>query len=213
MADAVESKGQAGRCPVCLFSLQLPDSVGTRKEYRCPKCKAAFDAGALLPPLKEPATKAWTPEMATDVKGVSGFAYLLGAVLFVCIVGGVSAYVEKLKGPDFLVTYGIVFASLFVGSTIVRHAWQDLWAISIWAFLVFESIGAVRILFAYPPGVRKFGFMIGMMVLGGILFFVRAKGDGGYGVFGSCAGGCGGFMGCGSGGGGCGGGGCGGCGG
>lgn len=215
MDASIGAEPNHGRCPVCLSAVRLPDSLAPGQCVRCPSCNSPFDPEMLLPPPEDSSTRDTPPAEATATSGFSGNAHLFAAVLCVPIVAVVSASAESMKGPEFITLYLVTFFALFLGAWTVRRTWRDLWAITIWAFFTFEAIGAIRLVTGYLAGMHKFGYTITAMTVGGLLFFVRARGDGGYGIAGTCAGGCSGFTTCG-GGGGCGsgcGGGCGGCGG
>lgn len=116
-------------------------------------------------------------------------------------------FTRNLEGPDLLAFYVVTLIVTLIGSTLVRRWWQDIWAVSITGCVLYETVGVIRYVTGRMAGMHRFDFLFLMMTIRGLLFFLRAKDDGGYGVGGGCAiGGCG-AGGCG------GGGGCGGCGG
>jgi hypothetical protein len=135
-------------------------------------------------------------------------------MILVLMIGGIwfasYAFTRSFRGPEFLVFYALALIVLWLLTVALRHFWKDYMMVSVIGCVVFVGIGIVRFVTGLLAGMGNFLFLFIMMGLGGLLFFMRAKNEGGYGVGGSCAvGGCGGGS---CGGGGCGGG-CGGCGG
>lgn len=129
---------------------------------------------------------------------------------------GVFAFFHTMRGPEFLFLYFAWFVLTFAAVLILRHRGLDKPLTTFSGLLVYEGFAVIRLIDGSAHGLHRWENLIIMMVIGGLVFFVRAShsGDGNSsgGFFHSCSSG----SGCGSGsscGGGCGGGGCGGCGG
>lgn len=138
-----------------------------------------------------------------------------------CSTGPLSFF-ARLKGPEFLVLYLVLFLILrcsiwyLRGSSNAVYGRQDYHLLpTVLAFLLFELFGLVRYLVGSAHGMQRWDFLFIMMAVGGIIFFSkgdfldrmssgRSSGSSYYSGSGCGGGGCGG---------GCGGGGCGGCGG
>ena len=136
---------------------------------------------------------------------------------------GLFRFLHTLRGPDFLLLFWVWFLVTFCSVLLWRWRVADSPLVSLIGLLGFEALGVARMIDGSAHGLHKWGFLILMMVAGGIAFFIRAKHFKTGGGDGNCSGGSwwssgcsSGSSGCGSsGGGGCGGGGggCGGCGG
>ena len=105
-------------------------------------------------------------------------------------------YLGEVRGPEFLVVYAVMFVIFFAPVLVIRKVWQDHWVVTTAGLVAFEGLGVARIYFAAQQGKHRIGFLLIMMLLGGIIFLLRAKETGeGYGICGSC----GGFTSCGGG--------------
>ena len=121
---------------------------------------------------------------------------------------------RHINGPQFLLLYLLLLCGTLVGQARLRRRWIDWIGISVMGALIFETVGLTRLLAGAHAGMRRFGLLIVMMLVGGALHFLRAEHfAGGNSRDGGCATFWG-WGGCSGGGGGCGGGGtgCGGCG-
>jgi hypothetical protein len=129
--------------------------------------------------------------------------------------GGILAFFGTMQGPDFLGLYLGWFFLTRLTVMFLRHFGHDTTATTLIGLVCYELLAVARIIAGTAHGLHRWGFLIAMMVVGGLIFFLRAehlkKGDGSSWIT-SCGTGssCSGGGGCG--GGGCGGG-CGGCGG
>ncbi len=198
------------RCPVCLIKHQVPEGLSPSSRVRCAACDRVFDLVCAPASIAVAPNERATLPLLQSVGVLSeSFWWFVTPILVLAVWGLSYAFFEGMKGPEFLVFYGFFAVLVLIAATTLRHTWRDTWSISIVAFLMFEGTGVIRYIVGSRAGMHKWGFMFIMMVLGGVLFFLRAKEDGkGYGIGGSCGiGSCGGG---GCGGGGCGGGGCGG---
>ena len=116
-----------------------------------------------------------------------------------------------MPGEEFLVCYALILCICVLGAVLWRF-YYDSEIGAIVAFLVFEVIGGVKLYSAMSRGLHNVSHLVLMMIVGGIVMFVKHLDGNGRSNGGSCSSylsSCGGSS-CG---GGCGGGGCGGCGG
>jgi hypothetical protein len=114
-----------------------------------------------------------------------------------------------MPGPDFLVFYIFLFLACWVGAVIWRSSSDNDLGPAI-AFIIFELVGGAKLISALSRGKSNVGILVIMMVIGGVVLFVKSMGGTGTGEGSSSCSSCSGSS---CGGGGCGGGGCGGCGG
>jgi hypothetical protein len=116
-------------------------------------------------------------------------------------------FLRTMRGPEFLVVFGIWFVLVFGAVLLLRRWGFDNALTTLVGIALFESLGVARLATASEAGMRNFEGLFVMMFIGFWLFLVRwrSSNGGGFYVEGSDGGGCGGS--------GCGGGGCGGCGG
>ena len=133
---------------------------------------------------------------------------------------GILGFLHTMRGPDFLLLFGVWFLVTFGGVLLFRWRGQDTPFTTITGLAGYELLGIVRIIDGSAHGMHNWGFLILMMIIGGIIFLIRAEhfentGNDGSGGSWWNSNSSGGSSGCSSGGGGCGGGGggCGGCGG
>jgi uncharacterized membrane protein YgcG len=127
---------------------------------------------------------------------------------------GVFSFMHTMRGPEFLVFYGIWFFIVFVAVWIARKCDRDTPLITVAGLCAFELPGIVRIIIGSQHGMHRWWFLVILMILGFIAFLLRAEHFDGLGS-GNCNSSCSSSSSssCSSGGGGCGGGGGGGCGG
>lgn len=116
-------------------------------------------------------------------------------------------FLHTMRGPDFLLLFGGWFIVTFGGVLVFRWCVRDTPITTILGVICFESLGVARIIDGSAHGMHKWLFLILMMILGGLIFFLRAdhfqntgNSDGGSWWGSSC-----GSSGCGGGGSGCGG--------
>lgn len=119
-------------------------------------------------------------------------------------------FFHRVKGPEFLIGYGIWFALLFGISRCWRKDGGPHPVASGACWLLFVVVGVIRIYVGSTHGMHKWELLILMMILGSMLFFARFDNTGGSSgsssTWGSCSGSsCSSGGGCGGGGGGCGG--------
>jgi uncharacterized membrane protein YgcG len=134
--------------------------------------------------------------------------------MFAQAEGGWFDFLHTMRGPDFLLLYFIWFIVTFGTVLLFRWRGKDTPLVTLGGLACYELLGLVRIIVGSMHGMQKWDFLILMMVIGGVIFLIRASfnqsnGDGGSWWSSNCSSGssCGGGGGCGSGGG------CGGCGG
>lgn len=151
----------------------------------------------------------------------------LPSLPMLAMLSGLYDFFQNTNGPDFLAYYIQWLIFLFLALIAVRKWVSDAVGVSLGFLAVFEGSGLARIIIGSSNGMHRWGYLIALMVLGGLVMSIRIRhftdlrrgmmnGDGrstGCGSSGcssassSCSGGssCGGSS--------CGGGGCGGCGG
>ncbi|HKB15770.1 MAG TPA: hypothetical protein VKF62_06880 [Planctomycetota bacterium] len=220
MAEALD---RLIRCPACLAPHRAPRAAPLEERVQCSACRETFklvhglasraeeteESLRSVPPIRPaPRMPAFWNLAAPGFLGGAGLGISMG---------------REIRGPTFLALYLALFLVLWIGSTIVRHAWMNATAVSTIACLAFLGTGIGRVVVGISQGMHQFGFLACAMVLGSLLFFLRLSHLQAWGPRGGTGGSCGGWMatgcsgggggGCGGGGGGCGGGGCGGCGG
>ncbi len=120
------------------------------------------------------------------------------------------AFLESIKGPDFLFIYAVWFLLIRIILGILRKGEQDTPQATLGALVLFEGLGFFRIWDGSNHGMHKWELLIVEMLIGGFLMVVRLDQlpSGGGGTGGSCSSSScssGGGGGCGGGGGGCGG--------
>lgn len=149
----------------------------------------------------------------------------LQSIFTVAILSGLYDFFQNTSGPDFLAFYIQWLILLFVSQVAVRKLISDTPGVSLGFLALFEGSGLARIIIGSSNGLHRCGYLIALMVLGGVVMSIRIrhfaalnKGmmnkDGrstGCGSSGCSSSSCSGGSGCG--GSSCGGGGCGGCGG
>ena len=199
------------RCPFCMADQTRPAATKAEDKIRCIDCSRYFDLSAAIPASS---SGGLGPASSVAINPPSLNFFWFGTAVMVLAAGFFTwAFHARFDGVTFLLTYALLGVVLFVGQWMLRAGWYDGHAVSVAAFVIYESVGVVRYLHGhYQLGMEKFTIMFVMMGVGWLAFFLPIGGYGG--------GGGGGWIGC-SGGGGCGGsssscgggGGCGGCGG
>jgi uncharacterized membrane protein YgcG len=126
---------------------------------------------------------------------------------------GLFALTEGINGPSFLIFFIIWLIGLRVALTVLRSKGHDYPFTTLACLGLFEGVGVFRIVDGHAHGLHRWGLLVVLMVIGGLLMFLRAehfnqsgRGDGGScgSTTSSCSSSSGG-GGCGGGGGGCGG--------
>lgn len=236
MAGSRTARLRQIRCPVCLQRIETPPDSGGDERLVCPHCGRAFEKKNALPVDKEFSKSVGRAPKAINASDESAdtdsaplakpasprssqgsFRFMVGLTGVMGVVLVLTLLTQDLNGPDFLVFYLVLFFVTLFGGGIVRAKLKQVPGVGVLALVLFEAVGVIRIITGLEKGMHKFGFLIGLMIVGGFVFVFkflsRSSGsgrDGGSDFFfiGGCSG-CGGGSGCG----GCGGGGCGGCGG
>ncbi|MDH5355964.1 MAG: hypothetical protein OEY09_16090 [Gammaproteobacteria bacterium] len=191
-------------CPVCLHKHAAPKNIPVQQSIICNKCGRHFEFQNALPDksseLEHPAS---SKSSISDYQIIDqvGWSFWLTSLLmlFACISLSRSLTIG-MDGPSFIIFYFLLFLTLWIGSTFTRWMWKENIAISVVAFLIFEGIGTYRLFDGWSSGMRKFELLAVFMIIGGYIFFVRARhmrgsrdGSGGCsGGGGGCGGGCGG---------------------
>ncbi len=206
------------RCPVCLKRLTLSVNTAPDETVVCKSCSRFFKVSNALP-AKDPLNSLSTTEAAVAVAQTSEFSIVF-AMLALISAFAIGIVGRSFSGPEFITYYAAAFVVALIATTAIRWNGNDSMIVSVYGFLLHEGIAVTRLFTSQSPEPRKYGFLIGLMLVGGIAFFVRAQtsgtGSGGSnGWFSSCSSSgssCSGGSSCGGGscGGGCGGGGCGG---
>jgi uncharacterized membrane protein YgcG len=214
MAESLKPVHHTGKCPVCLRPVTLPDRYDYGQRARCPKCRSSYPIESISPyygSRPSEALEVIEEDLDREVEPTGQTLAWLSAIVSLIVLASVCIWFgQTLKGPRYLLFSGIFFVGSIIAATVLRHRWKDEWYISVLALLTFEAIGGFRIWLGLQADMKKFGFLVAIMLIGVVMFFMRAKDESGFGILGSCGIG-GGGGGCG--GGGCGGGWCGGCGG
>lgn len=118
------------------------------------------------------------------------------------------SFLHTMRGPDFLVLFAVWFLITFCGVWLFRCRDRDTPVTTLLGLACFEALGIARIMDGSAHGMHNWAFLILMMIIGGLIFFLRAEHFQNDGSNGSCSGGsssCSSGGGCGGGGGGCGG--------
>ena len=198
------------KCPYCLFEMSEPADHLPGTIYTCVGCHQDFQLEDALPGSPEEQAESPSsiapPEEADEYRSY----WIVGWSL--AILGAVFGYWScgSIKGPEFINLYFWMAVGLLAVQWVFILAWDDQAPISSVMFLVFESVGVARFLTGYfLYDMRNFGYLAILMMITGVVFFLRMDHMTAGGIGGCRAGGCGSCSSCG---GGCGGG-CGGCGG
>ena len=89
--------------------------------------------------------------------------------------GGIFRFLHTMRGPDFLLLFGIWFIVTFGCVLLFRWRGQDTPFTTLTGLLCFEALGAARIMDGAAHGLHKWGFLILMMIVGGIIFIIRTE--------------------------------------
>ncbi len=192
------------RCPTCLATNSVNKNIAVNKIISCISCKRGFafkDALAQKSEQKN-ATKDITVDAFTIVDSVGNVFWIIAAVGIITLSLIARFYVDDMDGPEFLWFYMKLFVGLIIISSMTRWFWKDIIAVSLIGFILFEFVAVLRLIDGLLMGMRNFWGMAIFMVVGGLLFFVRAHHVSSLSSDGDCSSGSGG---CGGGCGGCGG--------
>jgi uncharacterized membrane protein YgcG len=115
-------------------------------------------------------------------------------------------FLYTMRGPDFLWLYFVWFIVSFGVVLLTRWRGNDSPWVTAFGVLAYEGLGLLRIVVGSMHDLHRWTFLILMMILGGLIFFIRVEftrsgGDGGTWWGSSCSGGSGGGSGGGGGGG------------
>jgi len=110
--------------------------------------------------------------------------------------GGWFDFLPALSGPDFLLLYFVWFVVMYGTVLLFRWSGKDTPMVTLCGIAGYELLGVLRIIIGSLYGKENWGFLILMMVIGGIIFLLRAShlqsnGDGGGWWNSSCSGGSG----------------------
>jgi len=207
MAAAAVATKRVVRCPVCLTPQGVRQEADRHAQLYCPGCSRNFAVRQGLP----------LPSAAGPFSDPSAAAAIDPSRIWPGVVIGVSALIGlfvllrvEMKGPTFLIFFGLLWLSLFVASFGLKtQVWGGFAGIV--AFLLFEGIGIARIVIGIRLGMEKFLYLIIIMIVGGFALMARIGTERGWDLNSrsgcssgcgsscgsSCGGGCGGGVGCG----------------
>src|SRR5258706_170088 len=89
--------------------------------------------------------------------------------------GGIFSFLHTMKGPEFLALCFVWFVLTFATVLILRWRGFDTPVTTFIGLFCFELLGIVRMIVGSAYGMHKWGFLIAMMIVGGIIFFLRAE--------------------------------------
>jgi len=191
------------RCPVCLANNSVNKNISVNKIINCISCKRNFEFKNALPVKNAQQDKIVSSQAIDEIKieaNLGPIAWIVSLISILLISLIIREYVEDFEGPKFLVFYFIFFIVIYLISTFSRWYWKDCIAVSVVGLIAFEVPAMIRYFDATNNGMENFTVMIVTMLVGGIIFFLRAQhlkdtGD----FFGDCSscsgGGCGGGCG------------------
>lgn len=196
------------RCPTCLATNSVDKNISVNKVISCKSCLQKFVFKNALPIKSEVNDETINNPVIDNIQIVETFglfSWITGLLLIILTSLIVRNHIDEMKGPDFLFFYILLFVGVFILSSLVRWFWKDIIAISLLGFIFFELVAVIRYIDASKNGMKNFGFMIILMIIGGIIFFIRAKHLNNHSGFagssgcsssscsgGGCGGGCGG---------------------
>ena len=105
------------------------------------------------------------------------------ASLELIAAGAVGLTTRQWMGPEFLKLFVIVGASALLICWVIRKAWRDEWIVRLLGLLLFEAIGVARLLCSDHPGVKRYDYMLILMIVAVLLFLVRIESDDRYGRY------------------------------
>ena len=165
------------RCPVCFERLATGSTIGPEETLGCPGCCNTFTRKEAFPLQDIPASNT-VDQIPNAVLGDPRSRYQRWSGPVALTTGGWLvgwAIGHGMKGPPFIIYFISLFVALITIAFIVRHSWRDQWRVSIIAFLIYEGVGVHRIITGLQKEMHTFCFLIGLMAIGGIVFFMRAK--------------------------------------
>jgi len=181
MAAAKVGSGTILRCPVCLAQMSVGIGVLPQSRLTCPSCRRPFEKQEGLPLKESSPVPLSAPAAAAE--GSSGTRWLIHSGITLAGIGLAFVIGTDKKGPEFLGYYAIVWAVTFFGSFLFKAAaWGS--KAGVVGFFIFEGLGVARIVNGLSRGMHIFGFLILMMVAGGVFYMIRL------GIESSSGGGC-----------------------
>ncbi len=114
---------------------------------------------------------------ASQIEWYSSSAFWGLAAVELVVAGGIGLWTRKWMGPDFLFVFGCVGALALLISWVIRMAWRDEWIVRVLALVLFEALGVARLLCSDHPGVKRYEYLIVMMIAGLFVFLVRVERD------------------------------------
>lgn len=93
----------------------------------------------------------------------------------VAILSGVYDFFQNTNGPDFLGYYIQWLIFLFLSLIAVRKWVSDAPGVSLGFLAVFEGSGLARIIIGSSNGLHRWGYLIALMVLGGLVMSIRIR--------------------------------------
>jgi len=102
------------------------------------------------------------------------------SVLVLTVPGCNSDFVKHyfgrgIDGPTFLVMYAAVFAVTFVAAIALRGIVSSSWIVTFTAVVLFLGCGVTRYVVGSQFGMRRFGILIGMMVVGTVVLLLTGR--------------------------------------
>lgn len=197
------------RCPVCLSAQSIAKQTPPEKRIYCGNCRHDFQYRNGL--ALSNADQASTTTTANNLTGKATTAQATGSPVVIWLAGLllagmalllVRSHIQPMRGPDFLVFYVLLFIGIWIGVVVLRKMTNDNQHITLLGLALFELVGVVRFIDGTAAGMHKFGAMFIIMIIGGVLLFIRSdhfnnSGNGSCSSCSGCGGGCGGCGGCG----------------
>ncbi len=188
------------RCPTCLATNAVNKNISVNKIITCISCKRGFAFKDALPQkndLKNKATKEIVVNEFTITDSVGNVFWIIAAVSIIALSLIARFYVDDMDGPEFLWFYIKLFLALIILSSMTRWLWRDIIAVSLVPFILFELVAIIRLIDGILMGMSNFWDMVIFMVIGGVIFFLRAhhvssSSSDGDCSSGGCSSGCGG---------------------
>ncbi len=198
------------RCPVCLAA--HPVSGTSTGMIYCGNCNQKFTISTALPSSNDFSRP---QEDLVEINAVHIPDHINPVILWIT---SLAVFIVALviarplmaipKGPGFLVYYSVFFLFLWAAVIFIRNYLDDHPHVTLIGLAIFEGIGIIRYFDASAVGMKNFGMLLMMMVIGGLLLFLRSEHinnrgdswsstDAGGGCSSGCGSGCGGCGGCG----------------
>jgi hypothetical protein len=150
------------RCPHCGKPVSAKEMRAPGEQKRsCPWCAREFPA-----PLWPEPSLLERPLISGN--GVRELVLVL-LIAFIALLSYV-AFASDLKGPEFLGYYFVLLVALLLSKSIFE---DDLSRFA--PFVLFETVGLWRYVEGSLHGMHRFGYLFGLMLVGGFLFFLSAS--------------------------------------